>query len=84
LSDNDTHAGNRITIYGSGFGNAGVVKFGSVTAYVSYWSSTKIVVTVPRKGSYSRVLVTVTPANGTASNGLTFRYEGDDDHHDDD
>jgi hypothetical protein len=38
-------------------------------------------VRVPREGSSSRVLVTVTPANGTASNGLSFRYDSDE--HDD-
>jgi len=85
LSDNEGESGDRVYITGTGFGKAGVVKFGGVTAYVSYWSNTKIVVRVPREGSSSRVPVTVTPANGTASNALTFQYEDeDDDDHDDD
>ena len=81
LSDSSARSGDRITVYGSGLGQAGVVKFGTATAYVSSWSSTRITVRVPREGSYSRVLVTVTPANGTASNGLSFQYDSDE--HDD-
>ena len=71
----------RITISGTGLGQAGVVKFGTVTASVSSWSTTRISVRVPRQGSSSRVSVTVTPANGTASNALSFRYNSDS--HDD-
>jgi PKD repeat protein len=81
LSDSSAKSGDRITIYGSGLGQAGVVKFGSVTASVSSWSTTRIYVRVPRQGSSSRVSVTVTPANGTASNALSFRYNSDE--HDD-
>jgi hypothetical protein len=79
LSPNNGQSGDRITISGSGFGQAGVVKFGTVTATVSSWSTTGISVTVPRQGSSSRVSVTVTPANGTASNARTFNYGGSDD-----
>jgi hypothetical protein len=81
LSDSSAKAGDRITISGSGLGQAGVVKFGTVTASVSSWSTTRISVRVPREGRSSRVSVTVTPANGTASNALSFRYHSDD--HDD-
>jgi PKD repeat protein len=79
LSDSSANSGDRITIYGSGFGQAGVVKFGTVTASVSSWSTTRISVRVPREGRSSRVSVTVTPRNGTASNALSFRYDSDSD-----
>jgi len=81
LSNSSAQSGDRITISGTGLGQAGVVKFGSVTASVSSWSTTRISVRVPRAGSSSRVSVTVTPANGTASNALSFRYNSDS--HDD-
>jgi IPT/TIG domain len=44
-----THAavGTKITIRGTGFGTPGSVKFGTVTAKVSSWTQTSIVVTVP-------------------------------------
>ncbi len=79
LSSSDGERGDRITIRGSGFGQAGVVKFGTVTASVSSWSTTRISVTVPRQGSSDAVPVTVTPTNGTASNALTFEYGESDD-----
>ena len=79
LSDSSAKSGDRITISGTGFGQAGVVKFGTVTASVSSWSSTRISVRVPREGRSSRVSVTVTHANGTASNALSFRYDSHDD-----
>ena len=79
LSPNNGGSGDRITISGTGFGQAGVVKFGTVTASVSSWSTTRISVTVPREGSNSQVSVTVIPANGTASNGRTFDYGSSDD-----
>jgi hypothetical protein len=78
LSDSSADARDRITISGTGLGRAGVVKFGSVTASVSSWSTTRITVRVPREGDSSQVSVTVTPRNGTASNALTFRYNSDD------
>ncbi|HXR69001.1 MAG TPA: IPT/TIG domain-containing protein, partial [Dermatophilaceae bacterium] len=81
LSPDHGHYGDRVTIYGTGFGQAGVVKFGSVTAYVTSWSTTRVTVKVPREGRYSRVLVTVTPKAGAASNAVSFRYDSDE--HDD-
>jgi hypothetical protein len=78
LSPNDGESRDRVTITGSGLGRAGVVKFGTVTATVSSWSTTRITVRVPREGRSSRVSVTVTPANGTASNARTFRYDNHD------
>jgi hypothetical protein len=84
LSPNDGELGDRVTITGRGFGKAGVVKFSSISATVSSWSDTRIVVRVPRGNRSSRVLVTVTPANGTASNAVTFRIDSHDDDGDDD
>jgi hypothetical protein len=64
-----------VTITGTGFGKAGVVKFGSVVAKVSSYSATKIVVTVPKGGRSDEVKVTVTPVGGKVSKGVEFEYE---------
>jgi large repetitive protein len=64
--------GDSLTITGSGFGTAGAVKFGTVNASVSSWTGTSIVVTVP--AGVRRVAVTVTPAAGTVSNAVTFKF----------
>jgi IPT/TIG domain len=81
LSSSHAQAGDRLTISGTGFARSGVVKFGTVSATVSSWTSTRISVRVPTVRSSSRVLVTVTPAGGTASNAVSFRIDshGEDD-----
>lgn len=59
--------GNTVTITGRGFGSAaGSVKFGTVNAAIESWSDSMIKVTVP-SGISGEVAVTVTRANGTAS-----------------
>ena len=77
VSPSHGEVGDKVTITGKGFGKAGVVKFGSVSSTALSWTDTKIVVRV-RGGDFShRVLVTVTPANRAASNGISFRIESD-------
>ena len=65
--------GARVTIMGTGFGQAGVVKFGSVASPALSWTDTRIVVRVSGEDFPHRVLVTVTPTNRAASNGVSFR-----------
>jgi mono/diheme cytochrome c family protein len=81
LSSSHAQAGDRLTISGTGFAGSGAVKFGTVSASVSSWTSTRISVRVPNVRNSSRVLVTVTPAGGTASNAVSFRIDshGEDD-----
>jgi IPT/TIG domain len=75
LSPDEGYVGTTVTIKGTGFGKAGVVKFGKVVAKVSSWTATKIVVKVPA-GHYDRkVLVTVTPKGAKASNGVEFNVK---------
>jgi len=87
-------------IRGTNFGTPGVVKFGEGTARVFYWSSSKIVVTVPSTyivdvGSDDAsspvwyrndgtVPVTVTPRGAAASNAVGFRMKSSGDDGDDD
>ncbi len=68
-------AGASVTIAGSGFGatqGSGTVMFDTTTATVTAWSDTSIAVTVPASLSPGTVLVTVTPQDGTASDGFSF------------
>lgn len=85
LSRTQGTVGSRVRITGSGFGTPGVVKFGTVSARVLSWGGTRIVVRVPAGISAHRVLVTVTPGGGTASNGIRFSVvhgdDGDDGEH---
>jgi Bacterial Ig-like domain (group 3)/IPT/TIG domain len=99
LSPNHGNVGSRVTIRGTGFGEAGTVNFASGTARIKSWSSTKIVVMVPktdsvtttshnRSGWYDRgqkVPVTVTPKGAAASNAVSFWVEScrDKDRHGD-
>ena len=85
LSRTRGEAGSKVTIRGTGFGTPGVVKFGTVAAKASLWSSTTIVVKVPNwaaeRGEGARhgdrhansAWVTVTPQDAAASNGILFR-----------
>ena len=85
LSRTRGEAGSKVTIRGTGFGTPGVVKFGTVAAKASLWSSTTIVVKVPNwaaeRGEGARhgdrhansAWVTVTPKDAAASNGILFR-----------
>jgi hypothetical protein len=82
LSPDEGYIGTKVTITGTGFGKAGVVKFGSVVAKASFYSATKIVVVVPSGVSRNEVDVTVTPAGGVASKGAEFEINGH--HHGDD
>ena len=81
LSTDEGRVGRVVTIRGSHFGAKGVVKFGSKAAHVRSWSTTKIVVVVPRVTwpSKSRdeleLRVTVTPKGGVASRGVEFEVE---------
>jgi hypothetical protein len=64
--------GVKVTIGGKNFGSTpGTVKFGTTTASIVSWSSTKIVATVPAisNGSYS---ITVTNSSAQVSNGMQF------------
>ncbi|MHB8275857.1 MAG: PKD domain-containing protein [Dermatophilaceae bacterium] len=81
LSTDEGYVGAWVTITGSGFGTPGTVKFGTVIATVSYWSSTRIGVRVPAGISGHEVDVTVIPNGGTASNGVEFELEGSSDAH---
>ena len=84
ISPNEASVGTKVTITGTGFGAAGVVKFGTVTATVLSYTDTSIVVSVPSV-SREEVRVTVTPTGGTASNGVEFEVKGShngDDGHD--
>jgi len=62
-----------LTIRGSNFGTSGVVKFGTVTATVSSWTNTSIVVKVPSQSRNTRVSVTVTPTGAVASAAVRYR-----------
>jgi PKD repeat protein len=53
ISPDEGSAGNLVTIRGTGFGTAGVVSFGTLTATVSSWTDTTIVVKVPSVTGYS-------------------------------
>ena len=81
LSTDEGRVGRLVTIRGSGFGAKGVVKFGSKTAVVRSWSTTRIVVVVPRVTWPSKyrheleVRVTVTPRGGVASRGAEFEVK---------
>lgn len=64
----------KVTIGGKNFGSTqgtGSVKFGTTTASIISWTSTKIVATVPNvtNGSYN---VTVTNSSSQVSNGIQF------------
>jgi len=79
LSTNEGWVGRVVTVRGSGFGARGVVKFGSATAKIRSWSTTRIVVVVPRVSSSRHeleVLVRLTPKGGVASRGVEFEIEG--------
>jgi len=75
ISPDEASVGTKVTITGTGFGTAGVVKFGTVTATVWSYTNTSIVVSVPAV-SREEVRVTVTPTGGTASNGVEFEVNG--------
>jgi hypothetical protein len=73
LAPNTGAVGSVITITGSNFGSTqgnGGVKFGTLAATISSWSSTSIVATVPSGAATGSVVVTA--AGGVASNGVTF------------
>ena len=65
-------SGVKVTIAGRNFGaTGGSVKFGTTTATINSWTSTKIVCTTPSvtNGNYS---VTVTNSSGQISNGIQY------------
>lgn len=65
-------SGVKVTIAGRNFGSsAGSVKFGTTSATINSWTSTKIVCTTPSvtNGNYS---VTVTNSSGQVSNGIQY------------
>ena len=73
LAPNSGAIGSVTTINGSNFGPTqgnGSVKFGTLVATVSSWSSTSIVASVPTGAVTGSVVVTA--AGGVASNGSTF------------
>jgi|SRR5450631_50361 len=80
LSPTHGSVGTRVTIRGTVFGTAGVVKFGSTTARVSSWTATSITVKVPAANYRGAVSVTVTSKGAAASNAIGFRIESG--HHD--
>jgi hypothetical protein len=63
--------GTSVTITGTDFGAAGVVKFDATTATQTSYSATSIVVAVPDAGLGAKS-VTVTPTGKTASAGVAF------------
>jgi len=63
--------GATVTILGRGFARRGVVSFAAVHARVTSWSTTRIVVKVPRLAP-RRQAVTVTPGGGRRSNAMAF------------
>jgi hypothetical protein len=95
-----THAavGAKVTIRGTGFAKAGTVKFGNVTAKVSSWTKTAIVVKVPARSAFTietkngtvpvwyrgagNASVTVTPKGASASNAAGFRLDSNKAHGD--
>lgn len=71
LTPSSGPAGASVTIAGGGFGNAtGTVTFAGQAAAISSWSASSVVATVP--GGAGSGSVIVTPAAGTASNGVNF------------
>src|SRR5712671_2830737 len=73
LAPNTGAIGSVVTITGSNFGPTqgnGSVKFGTLVATVTSWSSTSIVASVPTGAVTGSVVVTA--AGGVASNGSTF------------
>ncbi|MGZ7062341.1 MAG: IPT/TIG domain-containing protein [Candidatus Angelobacter sp.] len=73
LAPNTGAIGSVITINGSNFGPTqgnGGVKFGTLAATITNWSSTSIVASVPTGAVTGSVVVTA--AGGVASNGVTF------------
>lgn len=74
LSKTDVFVGDVITITGTGFGNAkgaqGAVRFKGVSAAITSWSETSIVVTVPKITNRGTVIVYVT--NLIYSNGFPY------------
>ena len=73
LAPNTGAVGSVVTINGSNFGPTqgnGGVKFGTLAATITSWSSTSIVATVPSGAVTGSVVVTA--AGGVASNGSTF------------
>ena len=74
---NPTHAqtGATVVIAGSNLGASGAVRFGATTATTTAWSSTSVTATVPASLAPGATTVTVTPAGGSASNGLAFTVD---------
>jgi hypothetical protein len=99
LSPDHAAVGAKVTIRGTGFAKAGVVKFGNVSAKVSSWTRTAIVVKVPAKSAFTvetragtvpvwyrgvgSASVTVTPKGASASNAAGFRLDSNKGHGDD-
>jgi hypothetical protein len=95
LSPDNGVVGSRIKIKGTNFA-PGTVMFGTVTATVSSWTSTAIVVKVPAINSVSigscdrpvwyrsgqHVAVTVNPTSAAASKAASFFVESPKGHHD--
>ena len=91
LSPDEGYVGTKVTIRGTGFGAPGAVRFGSLIARASSWTTTSIVVTVPGSVSVSlrsrraatpvwyrhdqEVSVTVTPKARAASNAVHFEMK---------
>ncbi|HRY60428.1 MAG TPA: IPT/TIG domain-containing protein [Patescibacteria group bacterium] len=72
LTPNSGIVGSSVTISGTGFGSVqgtSTVKFNGITATVTSWSATSIVVTVPTGATTGNVIVTTSA--GT-SNGISF------------
>jgi len=97
LSPTHGVVGAKVTIRGSGFGKPGVVRFGTVVARASSWTSTSIVVRVPARSAFTMRLgsaavpvwylrapsasVTVTPRGVSTSNALSFRLDSGEGDH---
>src|SRR5450631_415415 len=90
LSPSHGVVGTKVKIRGTNFGTSGVVKFGNVTAKVSSWTNTAIVVKVPNSAFSvssknatvpvwyrhdNTVSVTVTPKGAAASNAVRFSLD---------
>jgi hypothetical protein len=73
--------GTKVTIRGSGFGDLGSVRFGTVVATAKSWTDTKIVFEVPA-GTFAKVAHVSVISGDVASNAFSFRFDkGQRSHH---
>lgn len=64
--------GDAVTITGAHFGSSGTVKIGTVSAVVSSWTSTQIVITTPRQAGYALPVVIDNGVQTSSYRGFTY------------